>query len=173
MVALALQRIEGSSQRFLKRIGIDATDALKASQAIRVNSSLANSWKHGLGGRARNATMLNGFVIVHRDDGYRTEAGKERVYVVGMMVVDAIEGSFASNNLFETCVRDWVQLLKPILPDAQGWGDRAAPMPRGPIVAPPSNVGSVVPLGATVRFAIPKELAATLKAEAQRRSASA
>lgn len=173
MVALALQRIEGFSRRFLKRLGIEATDVLKVSQAIRVNSRLANAWKHGRGGQAGNATILNGFIRVHRADGYRTEAGKERVHVVGMIVVDAIEGSFASNSLFETCVRDWVSLLPPILDEAQSWGDRVAPMSPGPVVELPSNVGSVVPLGATVHFAIPKELAATLRGEAQRRSASA
>lgn len=173
MVALALQRIESSSRRLLKRLGVDVLDVLTASQAIRVNGRLADTWKHGLGGQAGNATMLNGFIRVHRHDGYRTAAGKERVHVVGMIVVDAIEGSFASNNLFETCVRDWVKLLQPILDEAKGWGDRAAPTPGGPIVALPSDVGHVVPLGATVLFAIPKELAAMLKAEAKRRSASA
>jgi hypothetical protein len=173
MVALALQRIEGSSRRLLKRLGIDPTDVLKASQAIRVNSRLANAWKHGLGGQAKNSTILNGVIRVHRADGYRTEAGKERVHVVGMIVVDAIEGSFASNCLFETCVRDWVSLLQPILSEAQNWGDRVAPMPRGPIVGLSGDVKSVVPLDATVSFAIPGELAAKLKAEALRRAASA
>lgn len=173
MVALALQRIEGSSRRLLKRLGIDTTNVLAASQAIRVNSRLANAWKHGMGGQAGNATMLNGFIRVRRADGYLTETGKERVHVVGMIVVDAVEGAFASNTLFETCIRDWVQLLQPILNEAHGWGDRAAPMPPGPAVALPTNVRSVVPLGATIRFTIPTELEAALKAEAQHRSTSA
>jgi hypothetical protein len=173
MASLALQRIEGSVQRLVKRLAIEPIDVFGASQAIRVSNRLANSWKHGLGGQAKNATIVDGFILVRRGDGYRNEAGEERVHVVGMTVVDATEGPFSSHNLFETCVRDWSILLADVVPEVADWRERVAPHPKGPSIDLPSAVGAVVPLGSTIRFALPEDLVSQLKAEAKRRGASA
>ncbi len=173
MASLALQRIEGAVQRLVKRLGIAPIDVFGVSQSIRVNSRLANSWKHGLGGQARNATIVDGFLQVRRDVGYRNEAGEERVHVVGMIIVDETEGPFSSHNLFQTCVRDWSILLGAIVPEVASWRERAAPHPQGALIDLPNAVGGIVPLGSTIRFALPEDLVSQLKAKARRRSESA
>jgi hypothetical protein len=72
IAALALQRLEDAARRLLKRLGQDMNafqTLLASSISIRVTSRLANSLKHGLGGRHKNSTILNGLLTVHRNDG--------------------------------------------------------------------------------------------------------
>lgn len=176
LVVLSLQRLEDAARRLLKRLGRDTRSfdkTLRSSIPIRVTGRLANSWKHGLGGQRRNATVLNGVLAVHRDDGYRDAAGQERVNVLGMLVTDATDGAFASSTLLSAAVRQWGSLLQPVLSEAPAWAERVFPEPRGPVVELPQGVKAVVPLGATVVFALPGEIQAEMTAEARRRGESA
>lgn len=172
LVALALQRVEGAASRFVKRLDVNPTSQVAASQAIRVNARLANSWKHGLGGQVGNETVLNGLLVVHSSSGFRTSDGEERVHVLGMAIADGKEGVFGSCSLFEACIRDWATLLAPVLPEAVGWAERAAPLPLSTVLLP-ANVHATVPLGATVRLAFPPEIVDQLMAESKRRRTSA
>jgi hypothetical protein len=168
--------LEDATRRLLKRLGQDINSfetLLAASLAIRVTSRLVNSWKHGLGGQRKNATILNGVLTVHRNDGWRDEQGEERVHVLGMMVTDAVEGAFSSNDLFVQCVRDWGALLEPLVPEAKPWVERVVPGPKGAVVKVSAGTKPVVPLGATVVFDIPEQLRNLLAAEAKNRSESA
>jgi hypothetical protein len=176
LVALSLQRLEDATRRLLKRLGQDTGSfdkALRSSVSIRVTARLANSWKHGLGGQHKNATFLNGMLVVHRADGFRDASGQERVHVLGMLITDASEGAFASSTLLSSAVRQWGALLQPILPEAPAWAERVFPEPQGPVVELPQGVKAVVPERATVVFALPEELRAEMAAEAKRRGDSA
>jgi hypothetical protein len=172
LVTLSLQRLEDASRRLLKRLGHDTRSfdkALRSSVPIRVAGRLANSWKHGLGGQHRNATVLNGVLAVHRSDGFLDTSGQERVHVLGMLVTDAADGAFASSTLLSHAVRQWGSLPQPVLPDAPAWAERVFPEPKGPVVELPQGVKAVVPLGATVVSTLPDQLRATMTAEAKRR----
>ena len=174
--ALALQRLEDATRRLLKRLGQDVKafeNSLASSVSIRVTGRLANSWKHGLGGQRKNATLLNGVLSVHRNDGWKDEAGAERVHVLGMMITDATEGAFSSQDLLAQCVKDWGTLLEPVVPAARDWVKRVAPTPSGPVVKAIPNLKPAVPLCATVVFKIPDEFRDLLASEAKRRSESA
>ena len=176
MVAVSLQRLEDGARRLLKRLGQDTRSfekALRSSIPIRVTRRLANSWKHGLGGQHGNATCLNGVLFVRRADGFLDASGHERVHVLGMLVADANDGAFASSTLLSSAVQQWGALLQPFLSDAPAWAERVFPAPKGPIVALPQGVKAIVPLGATVVFALPDQVQQTMTAEAKSRADSA
>jgi hypothetical protein len=176
LVALSLQRVEDAARRLLKRLGVDTGQfdkALRSSAAIQLTKRLANSWKHGLGGQQKNATFLNGVLVVRRADGFRDASGEERVDVLGMMVTDPATGASPSSTLFPLVVREWSVLLKEIVPEAQLWAERLFPEPKGPRVEFPQGVKAAVPVGATVTFTLPEKLRAAFAAEAKRRGDSA
>ncbi len=176
MVALSLQRLEDAARRLLKRLGHDTRPfdkALRSSIPIRVTSRLANSWKHGLGGQHGNATFLSGVLAVRRADGFLDASGQERVHVLGMLVTDATDGAFASGTLLSAAVRQWGALLQPVLSDAPAWAERVFAVPKGPVVELPQGVKAVVPLGATVVFALPDQVQEAMTEEAKRRGHSA
>jgi hypothetical protein len=175
LVALSLQRLEGAARRLLKRLGQDTRPfdvALRSSIPVRVAGRLANSWKHGLGGQQKNTTLLNGLLVVHRADGARDASGQERVHVLGMLITDATDGTFASSTLLSLAVRQWGAILGPILPSAPARAERVFPEPRGPVVELPQGVKAVVPEGATVLLDLPEELRAEMTLEAKRRGDS-
>ena len=174
--AVTLQRLKDRVKRLLRRLSEDPRTlehSLNASLAIRVTDRLSDTWKHGLGGQQRNATILNGVLRVHRADGYRDSEGRERVMVYGMMVCDATEGAFHSSDLLRAAVRDWAAILLAWVPEAQSWAERIDPSDNRPVrpLSPASM--NMVPLGSIVTVPLPASFVSTMKREAGRRAASA
>ena len=87
-------------------------DFIKRSQCVRLCWRVANTHKHGVGGRAGNATLPNAVILVIEDLHKSPDPAEARVTVVGMVVSDAGEGSFTSQALLECAGREWTEFMK-------------------------------------------------------------
>lgn len=171
-IALSIQRLEDLSRRLLKRLGADKAPLnaqMASSQEIRLVSRLANTWKHGPGGRQKNSAMLNGVIQIRRQDGFKDDQGRERVLILGMMVADADYPVIASNDLFGSAMLQWIELLTPFMPDLEQWAERFVPTHKGPKHDLPHNRPVSVPKGTLLKAEISEDLDRGLRSEAIRR----
>ena len=172
-IVLAVRHLEDDARRLMKLLGRspdDASEVVEACQSLRVLRRLADSDKHGLGGRRSEGAVLNGMIVVQkRGESEQLPGPDAKVHVIGMMVADAAEGSFPSATLISAGIRAWAEKLGDCVPECSSWLNRCIPKPSGPVVALRKESGTVVPIGATVVFEIPVEVRDALQSETARR----
>ena len=172
-VVLNLRHLEDDVRRLSRHLGArpeGASNCVAACQALRVLRRLADSDKHGLGGRRAEGAVLNGMLAVHKREAAGEPTGPEaKVHVVGMIVADATEGTFPSSALFSAGVRAWAETLSTYMPEAGPWLERCVPRPRGSVVELSNERHTVVPLGATVVVELPAAMREALQHETARR----
>jgi hypothetical protein len=162
-------------RRLAKRSGVESStidQCFGSSQALRALTNLANSGKHGLGGRAKNASVLNGFVVVQRQSKENNEPD-DTVHLVGMLVADAKEGTFPSGTILNAVIRQWGLWLQMLLNISSDWSIRCSPDPSAPVVMLKQGEHATIPAATVVVVELPAVLLEQFREDAKQRGQSA
>lgn len=175
--AFHLAHLTDDVKRLGKHCGIKGADldkVLDKSVPIRVVRRLNDDGKHGLGGRDKTATLLNGFMVMERKAKGATE--KDRiVHVNAMQIVDSEEGAFYTSKLLPAAVQHWGNALSQVFGVDDAWARRIAPSNEGRrvVVIKAGEKPADVPLGSIVELEPPKELVDQFQEDARRRGREA
>ena len=173
-VALFLTHLEDVARRLVRRLGYDPAEvsrSVEASIALKILRRLANSWKHGLGGKRSDGAVLNGMLMVQRRRGsdHAELEPNATVHVLGMLVADSNNGACPSSTVIEIAIRHWGTILSSRIPEATDWASRCVPNAKSPDIQLKSDGANVVPLGSTVVAKLPAEIIETFSKETRRR----
>jgi len=174
-VFISISHMRDGVRRLAKRRGVDWNDIkqqIDSSVPIQLCIRLSETHKHGLGGKSRNATILNGFITViglPKKGGNPANPPPDAVAMMeGMQLVDSEYGQSHSSVVIKEAMRSWVTLIRDYLGlDETQWYQMRFPNPRGVIHAP-AGTHVTVPLGTTLVFDVPDN--ATFVKDVKRRA---
>ena len=159
---LLLNHLQADANRLARRKGLAkdvVTSFVERSQCVRVCNRAANTHKHGLGGRARNATLPSSFITMVKDPQNVENPDTADALIIGMLISDADEGSFTSQALLECAAREWARFLQARFGiDCSDWLTRCFPPPRGPVVPLRPEGNNVIPQRSAIRVEVPQHL---------------
>lgn len=170
---LLLYHLQDDVKRFAKKTGkpknvIDefADKSLWVKLCIRAG----NTHKHGLGGRSKNATVINGLLYVVKMEPNQQPTPNSDAIVIGMAVADAEYGTFPSQRILQGAIQDWVQFLAAEFElDLSVWLSRCIPKSDGPAIELKPGTKPTVPLGSTVTFELPENFRKIAQEDAAKR----
>ena len=155
---LLISHLRDDARRLGKILGVDAkviTDFVQRSLPVTLCVRSGDTTKHGLGGRSKNATVANGFVLVRKVPSGSEPAADDDCLIVGMALADRDHGVFHSHVILEAAMKDWVEFLKTELSlDLMDWAERVISNPARVVTV--GTEGSVVPPGSDGCQWIPK-----------------
>jgi hypothetical protein len=171
---LLLYHLRDDALRLARRLGIDVAVVhrfIKDSLPIQLCIRAGDTWKHGLGGESRNATITNGLLLVIKYRPGTVPTPDSDARVIGAHVVDADHGSFSSDVIITDAIHDWIRLLATDLnldlaSEVAGWLPRRPPSDA--IVIPPGEHPSV-PEGSYLVIPLPQEATAPFAEDLRRR----
>jgi hypothetical protein len=175
-VALLLTHLEDATRRLVRRLGYNPAEvsrSVETSLALKTLHRLANSWKHGLGGKRSDGAVLNGILMVQRRSGsdHAVPEPDATVHALGMLVADSDNGACPSSTVIEIAIRHWGTILSAWIPEATDWASRCVPNAKSPDIQLKSDDANVVPPGSTVVAELPAEIIETFLKETRRRIA--
>ena len=146
------------------------SEFVEGSNCVRVCWRAANTHKHGIGGHSGNATLPNAVITVVKDANKAPSPAEADAIVVGMLISDADEGSFASQPLLECAVREWVAFLRNEFGlDHSAWLAKCFPTPSAPSIELRPGGENVVPKDSVVTFEVPPHVRDAMVGEMKKR----
>ena len=132
---LHLYHLRDDARRLASRLGLDPVIVerfTEGSLPVQVCIRAGDTWKHGLGGRNRNATITNGLLLVIKYPPGTVHTPESDALVIGAHVVDVDHGSFSSDVIITDAIHDWIRLLASDLnldlaSEVDGWLPRRPP----------------------------------------------
>ncbi len=169
---LLLNHLQADANRLARKQNLPkdvVTNFVEGSQCVRVCNRAANTHKHGVGGRSRNATMPSSFLTMAKDPHLGASPEDADTIVVGMLISDPQEGSFSSKGLIHGAARDWAVFLRDMFRiDATDWLARCFPAPKGPTIRLRPEGNDPVPQGANIVIEIPEHVRDEMTAAVRR-----
>jgi hypothetical protein len=175
LLTLQLSHLRDDVFRLASRMGVakgQVARIVDSSTPLRVLSRLANAAKHGLGGRDHNATLLNGFVTVQRTPR-GAPAPDDRVHLLGMLIVDAKDGTFPSATLCSAAIWEWSRILEDLFGLDRAWANDLVPNQSTSVITLTGERHAVVPQGGTLEIELPRRVTESLVVDANIRESSA
>ena len=174
---LLLYHLRDDVKRFAKRIGKpkDVIDKFADSSLwVKLCIRAGNTHKHGLGGRSKNATIIDGLVYAVKMEPNQQQTPNSDAIVMGMYVADADYGTFSAQYVLRGAMQDWVQFLAAEFGlKLSGWMSRCIPKSDGPAFKLKDGNHLMVPLGSTITCEMPENLRNAIQEDvAKRRDAT-
>lgn len=163
---LLLYHLQDDAKRLAKDKNINkvTVDEFRSNSSwVKLCIRAGDTYKHGLGGRSKNGTLLNGLLYAVKTESHeqpKSEHPKPEydAILIGMLVADADYGTFPSQILIEGALLEWRDFLNEVLDvDISDWVNRCIP-DKSNIV--PLQQGKIIeaPLGTTFIFEIPENM---------------
>lgn len=156
---LLLYHLRDDARRLARRLGVDPVIVerfAEGSLPVQVCIRAGDTWKHGLGGQSRNATIMNGLILIVKTPKGTAMTPESEALVNGAHVIDVDHGTFNSDVIITDALHDWIRLLASELSldltsEVEGWLPRRPPpdaivIPRGEHVEVPEGSYLVIPL---------------------------
>lgn len=171
-VLIGINHLKDDVKRLAKNVGSPTKDVepfCKSSDPITLCAKAAETYKHGLGGRASNNTVIKEMVVIKSPQGIEPSDESETA-IAGALIVDESGDSYDANIVCRNALIAWITYIKDQFQiDFTEWLNRAAPEPKGPRVTLPTGVKGVVSQGAVIDIPLPKSIRTAIKTESQTR----
>jgi hypothetical protein len=114
----------------IKGLGKDVVDRFCAnSKPISLCIEAGDTYKHGVGGRSKNNTVMEYFVSIYRRQGDQASPEDPVIGVVGL-IVDETGEPHQSDLLARAAIGDWLSFLRDQLGiDVSSWEKKWTPQP--------------------------------------------
>lgn len=172
VLLIAINHLKDDVKRLAKKVGTPTKDVesfCRSCAPITLCAKAAETYKHGLGGRASNNTVVKEVVVIKSPQGAQPTDESETA-IAGALIVDENGDSFDANIVCRSALVAWVTYINNQFQlDFTEWLNRAAPEPKGPRVTILPGVKGNVPQGAFINFPLPESLRNAIKSESQAR----